>query len=150
MILTQLLQSLILIICDMLMKNSSLYVVPLRLHRISRFYEYALLLGCLDFILRENLHWQFIKSPRTVNWFVDFFSTISKGLEEFSFSMLFWDCGLWGAFCGLRYLTIAVYLNVHYEGYIGLGKKLWNSICGLLWKGRITPDADRSDRDEAV
>jgi len=128
MIASQFLQAFVLIACGALMQNESLYDEPIKLRRISHYYGYALLLGFASFACREIFSWEFFREPQAVNWFVDFFHTIGKGASEIGLSLLFWDCDLWGAFCGLLYFITTVYLHVSFDYSNGFWAKVFDKV----------------------
>ena len=128
MVASQFIQALILIACGALMQNKALYDEPLKLRKISHYYGIAVLLGLIIFTLRSLFDWQFFREPKAVNWFIDFFGGISKGISEFSLSLLFWDCDLWGAFCGLLYFITTVYLHVSFDYVDGFWAKIFDRV----------------------
>ena len=149
MIACQFLQALVLIACGALMQNESLYDEPLKLRKISHYYGYALLVGLATFVCREVFSWEFFKEPKAVNWFVDFFHTIGKGASEIGLSLLFWDCDLWGAFCGLLYFITTVYLHVSFDYTNGFWAKIFDKVHFLRESHHVAEVLEEENLEDA-
>ena len=149
-IITQLVQALALIACGALMQNKNLYDDPLKLRKISQYYGYAMLFGALVFGMRSLFGWQFFKEPAAVNWFVDFFTGISKGASELGLGMLFWDFDLWSLLCAVLYFITTTYLHVSFDYDDGLWAMIFDKYHALqqkynLWEPQTTIEGHRSD-----
>ena len=149
MIVSQFLQALVLIACGALMQNESLFDEPIKLRKISHYYGYALLLGLGIFAFREIFAWEFFKEAASVNWFVDFFHSVGKGASEIGLSLLFWDCDLWGAFCGLLYFITTVYLHISFDYASGFWARVFDKVHFLRESHQTAEIAENEALDEA-
>lgn len=115
MVIFQFCQGLALIINGMILQDKNVFENPNKLSSIVRWFGWVFAANIVIFVLRETFNWKFFESPTTVNWFVDFLSSIGNGISEFALSILFWDCDIWGLYCGLTYFMTLRYVRYAYD-----------------------------------
>lgn len=148
MILSQLIQALALIACGALMQNERLYDEPNKLRKIANYYGLVALWGVLIFILRESFDWTFFRKADGANWFYNFFDNVASGIGNVSLSLLFWDCDLWTAFCGLLYFITTTYLHVSFDYEDGLWAKVFDKLHVLREIHSTEENLEAKDRIE--
>lgn len=110
LITAQLVMAAIMIVGGVTMQTQSMYEDPGKLRRAANKYGLITIFCSVIIVFKEWMHWDFFKIPDASNWFMEIWTTITKGAGEITLSLLFWDLDLWTLFCALLYMIADVYL----------------------------------------
>lgn len=124
LITAQFFMAIIMIVGGVTMQTQSMYEDPHKLRRAASKYGFITLICVGVIILKEWMRWSFFKIPTASNWFMNIWTTITKGAGEITLSILFWDFELWTLFCGLLYIIADVYLYEIFDD----SDSLWGKI----------------------
>lgn len=114
MVLSQLIMSIAMMICGVILQDSRLYDDQKKVRKVGRFYLYPALFCSIVIAVRELRNLEYFRNPESVNWFVDFFTGLSKNIGEISWSIVFLDSDLWTAFCVILFLVTWVYRIINF------------------------------------
>lgn len=115
MVAFQFCQGLALIINGMILQDINVFSNPNKLSGVVRWFGWVFVANIIIFVFRETFNWKFFEAPTTVNWFVDIISSMGNGISEFALSVFFWDCDIWGLYCGLTYFMTLRYIRYVYD-----------------------------------
>ena len=138
---TQLFMALIMIVGGVTMQSQRMYEDPCKLRRAANKYGIMTIGGTLISLARSAMNWDFFKNAAS-NWFMNVWTSITKGAGEITLSLLFWDFDLWVMLCALLYVIADVYL---YEIFDDPGS-LWGKVFGMFQR-RLAVSAKATEHD---
>lgn len=97
------------------MQNRTLYEDPHRVKKAAYWYLWGGLASLVVNLIKWATHLEFFTDPQKVNWFIDFFTGIWKGIKELGLSILFVDRILWTTFSFLLFFISFFYIDVNFN-----------------------------------